>query len=91
MFIIVMNTATLALQTTGFNRDACKCRCISLNLTAFMVIIAWYLNFLDAVFTGIYMCEIVLKMVIYKPIGYFKNGWNIFGRYKAIITRNLTM
>ncbi|MCR5279583.1 MAG: ion transporter [Lachnospiraceae bacterium] len=62
LVVIIINAATLGLQTSQ----------------AVMGSIGGILSWIDKICLGIFIVEMLLKMVAYKFWGYFKSGWNWF-------------
>ncbi|MCR4946199.1 MAG: ion transporter [Lachnospiraceae bacterium] len=62
LFVILLNAVVLGLQTSK-----------TVSATAGGV-----LSVIDSICLGIFIFEMLLKMIAYKFIGYFKNGWNWF-------------
>ena len=62
LVVIVINSTVLGLQTSSSINDS----------------IGDILSVIDIICLGIFIVEMLLKMVAYKFFGYFKNGWNWF-------------
>ncbi len=62
LVIIILNSVVLGLQTSS----------------AVMASIGDILTIIDKICLGIFIVEMVLKMIAYNFFGYFKNGWNWF-------------
>ena len=73
LVVIILNSILLGLQTSP----------------AVMTSIGGILEILDTVCLDIFIVEMLLKMVAYKFIGYFKSAWNWFD-FVIIITSLLS-
>ncbi len=62
LIVIIINSIILGLQTSPAINDS----------------IGQILGILDSVCLGIFIIEMLIKMVAYKFFGYFKSGWNWF-------------
>ena len=62
LFVILLNAVVLGLQTSKTVSAAA----------------GGVLSVIDSICLGIFIFEMLLKMIAYKFIGYFKNGWNWF-------------
>ncbi|MBR4182667.1 MAG: ion transporter [Lachnospiraceae bacterium] len=62
LFVILLNAVVLGLQTSKTVSAAA----------------GGVLSVIDSICLGIFIFEMFLKMIAYKFIGYFKNGWNWF-------------
>ncbi|KAI9139620.1 Ion transport protein-domain-containing protein [Paraphysoderma sedebokerense] len=67
LFIIIVNTMILALQTLQY---------VNQNYV-FCPPEGWYLAVVDNVFLGIYLMETILKIYVFRKL-YFQSGWNLF-------------
>jgi len=62
LVVIIINSIILGLQTSSSINDS----------------IGQILSVLDSVCLGIFVIEMLLKMIAYKFFGYFRSGWNWF-------------
>ena len=60
--LITINAVTLGLETSTFA----------------MIHAGWFITILDQVILGIFVLEIVLKMIAFGPVSFFRRGWNVF-------------
>ncbi|MBR5091239.1 MAG: ion transporter [Ruminiclostridium sp.] len=61
--VIIMNSLVLGLQTVPELNDG---------------VIGTVLDVIDTICLGVFIIEMLLKMIAYKFIGYFRSGWNWF-------------
>ncbi len=60
--LIAINAVTLGLETSTFA----------------MIHAGWVIAVLDKVILGVFVLEIVLKMIAFGPVSFFRRGWNVF-------------
>ncbi|KFP52282.1 Voltage-dependent L-type calcium channel subunit alpha-1C, partial [Cathartes aura] len=64
--------------TSGYVRSSCCCRDAIFQHYGQSCMFKEAMNILNMLFTGLFTVEMVLKLIAFKPKGYFSDPWNVF-------------
>ena len=82
--LIVLGTILLAVDSARLEKDV-----LLGEPTA--VVLAKLLYYINIVFTGIFIIEMLVKMAAFSFCGYFHDGWNWLDFFIVLVSPNLTL